>query len=48
MEEAAPIETYRFDRGKATRALTEAGVMDEAGVVQVIMPLQSTLATLTQ
>ena len=34
-----PIETYRLNRGKGSRALTEARLMDETHVVGVTEPL---------
>ena len=34
---------YRFDRGKATRALIETEVMDETGIMRVAMPLRPIL-----
>ena len=34
---------YGFNRGKATRALTEAGVMNETSVMWVTVPFRPTL-----
>jgi hypothetical protein len=42
-----PIGTYRFYRGPATRAGTEAQVMDETGVMWVIAPLGRTVTAVT-
>ena len=48
MREAIPIGTYRFYRGPATGAVTEAQVMDEAGIVWVAAPLGCTITTVAQ
>ena len=42
-----PIGTYRFYRGPATGAGTEAQVMDETGVVWVTAPLGRTVIVVT-
>jgi hypothetical protein len=40
------VETYRFNRGKATRALTETEVIDKTGIVQVAMPFRHAPTTI--
>jgi hypothetical protein len=42
-----PIGTHRFYRGLATRAVTEARVMNETGVVWVTAPLRHTVTVVT-
>jgi hypothetical protein len=42
-----PIGTYRFYRGLATRAFTEARVMNEAGIVWVTVPLGCAVTVVT-
>ena len=42
-----PIGTYGFYRGPATRAFTEARVMNEAGVVWVTAPLGRAVTAVT-
>jgi hypothetical protein len=42
-----PIGTYGFYRGPATRAFTEARVINEAGIVWVAAPLGCTVTAVT-
>ena len=42
--EVSPRGAYRFYRGKATRALAEARVVNETGVVRDTMPLEAACA----
>jgi hypothetical protein len=45
--ETTPIGTYRFYRGPATRAITEARVVNETGVVWVTAPLGHAVTVIT-
>ena len=47
MGETTPIGTYGFYRGPATRAITEARVMDETGVMWVAEPVRRTVTMIT-
>jgi len=46
MRELQPGQTRGFTRGKATRAFTEARVVNEIGVVWNTMPLEVTLTVI--